>query len=379
MKREAVQPRPRWRERLEAVGFTFHSMAGVYWEESVCYGFSAAQVDRLEDASAELHGMCLEAVDRVVREGRYEQLAVPEPYRERVERSWRQAEPSVYGRFDFCYDGVNPPKLLEYNADTPTALLEAAVAQWFWLEELKPGMDQFNSLHEQLIERWRELRADALPIHLHFACIHDNEEDYRTVEYLRDTAAQAGFTTFPCFMEDLGWDPDARAFLDLEGRPSRALFKLYPWEWLLREDFGPYLLETDCQLVEPWWKMLLSNKGILAVLWELFPNHPYLLPAAFSAEGLGAPYVKKPLYSREGANIEIHGAYGVAPTPGGYGAEGFVYQAHCPLPSFDGHNHVVVGSWIVGDRPAGIGLREDDSPITKNTSRFVPHYFLPET
>ena len=52
----------------------------------------------------------------------------------------------------YPYDGKAPPRLLEYNADTPTALLEASVAQWFWLQDCFPTADQFNSIHERLID-----------------------------------------------------------------------------------------------------------------------------------------------------------------------------------------------------------------------------------
>ncbi|MDX1656949.1 MAG: glutathionylspermidine synthase family protein, partial [Candidatus Competibacteraceae bacterium] len=313
----------------------------------------------------------------IVTQERYDQLAVPEPFRAWVTRSWRRREPALYGRLDLCYDGQRPPKLLEYNADTPTSLLETAVAQWFWLEEARPGADQFNALHECLIERWQTLRRgpEPLPLQLHFAGIGESEEDFGTLEYLRDTAIQGGFTTYCLGIEQIGWN--GRRFVDLEGRPIQALFKLYPWEWLVREAFGPLLLDDTLRAVEPPWKMLLSNKGLLAILWELFPGHPYLLPAAFEPTGVGDHYVKKPLLSREGANIEIYRPGQVLKTPGDYGAEGWVYQAYSPLPCFDGRNHVVVGSWVVGDRPAGIGLREDDSPITRDTSRFVPHYFDP--
>ena len=89
--------------------------------------------------------------------------------------------------------------------------------------------------------------------------------------------------------------------------------------------------------------------------------------------------MKKPLLSREGANISIHTAGGDIATGGDYGEEGFVYQAFHPLPNFAANgedNYMVVGSWIIGDEAAGIGIREDESPITKNTSRFLPHYFV---
>ena len=58
-----------------------------------------------------------------------------------------------------------------------------------------------------------------------------------------------------------------------------------------------------------------------------------------------------------------------------YGDEGFVYQAYQPLPVFDG-NHALVGSWVIDGQSAGMCIREDSSPITSNSSSFVPHYFV---
>ena len=83
--------------------------------------------------------------------------------------------------------------MLEYNADTPTAFLEAAVVQWYWLEEVKPGCDQFNSIHEKLIERWRSLRARvSSAARLHLTGVFAAPEDHRTVDYMQDVAGQAG-------------------------------------------------------------------------------------------------------------------------------------------------------------------------------------------
>lgn len=128
-------------------------------------------------------------------------------------------------------------------------------------------------------------------------------------------------------------------------------------------------------MLEPAWKMLLSNKGLLPILWEIFPDHPNLLPAYEGAERLGACYVAKPKLSREGANIaRIEGGVVVEETEGGYGAEGRVYQALAAIPSFEG-NHPVCGVWIVDHEPAGLGIREDCRLITSNLSRFVPHFF----
>jgi glutathionylspermidine synthase len=371
MKRERREPRANWRQRCEEAGFHFHSMGGTYWDESACYAFSAGEIDRIEEVAAEMHRLCVQAADEVVRSGRYAEFAIPEAFRELVAASWREREPTLYGRFDFSWDGDGEPKLLEYNADTPTALLEASVVQWQWLEDVHPGADQFNSLHEKLIARLQSLRGPARGV-IHFASARDSEEDLGTVEYLRDCALQAGWDARHIAIEDLGWDGER--FVDLEEAPVETLFKLYPWEWLAREEFGRHLLGRPAALIEPAWKMLLSNKALLVLLWEMNYGHPNLLPAHFSPQKFGADYVRKPLLSREGANVTIRSRGTVRAQPGGYGSEGYVYQGIAPLPAFD-NRYPVIGAWIVGEEAAGIGIREDDSPITRNSSRFLPHYF----
>ena len=388
MRREALVPRSDLEAHLEELGFPYHTIDGEpYWDETHCYRLDAAQVDALDDATAELHALCLNAVQHVVGSGRLAEFAIPAEWHATIARSWQaqldgRAEGySLFGRMDLSYDGAGPPKLLEYNADTPTACLETAVVQWHWLQQVRPGADQFNSLHEKLIEGWSRLRAlDPRPL-LHFTSAAGSDEDRGNLEYLRDTAIQAGWATASLPIDRIGWD--GRRFVDLQDRPIERLFKLYPWEWLLAEEHAAPLRDRidagAIALVEPAWKMLLANKALLVVLWELYPGHPNLLPAFFDADAeaarsLGERYVRKPLLAREGANVEwVDGARRVA-IPGDYGSEGCVRQALAPLPVFEG-DHVLVGSWIADGRPAGIGLRADRLPVTTDASRFVPHYF----
>jgi glutathionylspermidine synthase len=373
MKREQRAPRRGWQEKVEELGFQFHSLGGVYWDESASYHFGADEIDVLEAATEELHARCLEAVERVVAKRDFARFRIPEPFHALVERSWKDEDPTLFGRFDLSWNGSGQPKMLEYNADTPTALLEASVVQWAWLQEVLPRADQFNSLHEKLIARWSDIRA-RLPAdgRIYFAGDSGSAEDQGNLDYLRDTALQGGLQALPIDIADLGWD--GARFVDLEERTVGALFKLYPWEWMAREEFGEHLLKRAVTVIEPAWKMLLSNKAILPVLWEMFPEHPNLLPASFEPGRFATDYVKKPLYSREGANVSISARGETIEVPGEYGEEGFIWQAYHELPRF-GPNHCVIGSWIVGDEPAGIGIREDDTPVTRNTSRFVPHYF----
>ena len=366
-------PRIDWPQKVEALGFHFHSMDGVYWDERAAYRFTADEVDTLEAATGELHARCLEAVQSVVAKRDYSRFAIPEAFHGLIESSWADRDKSLYGRFDLSWDGTGEPRMLEYNADTPTALLEASVVQWYWLQDVLPDADQFNSIHEKLIERWKAMRGE-LPAdsRLYFSADPESAEDQGNLEYLRDTAIQAGLDARSIAIADIGWD--GARFVDLEGRAIAALFKLYPWEWLVREEFGQHLLKRTMNVVEPAWKMLLSNKAILPVLWEMFPGHPNLLAASFEPGRFSTDYVKKPLYSREGANVSITTGGTTVEAPGEYGAEGFIWQSYHELPRFDG-NYTVIGSWVVGEEPAGIGIREDASPITRNSSRFVPHYF----
>lgn len=372
MERLNINARPDYPARLEAIGLSFHSWDN-YWKEDACYRFSAAQVDELEAVTEELHRMCLAAVEHVVGTGAFAQLGIPETFWEPITLSWRRREPSLYGRFDLAYDGVNPPKMLEYNADTPTSLLESAVAQWYWMEECFPGADQFNSLHERLVARWREL---GLPRQsLHVASIGDNEEDWVCTHYLVDTALQAGLQARHIYLEDIGWDAAQGRFVDLDDERIEALFKLYPWEWMMRESFGENIPGCQTRFIEPLWKSILACKGILPVLWSLFPGHPNLLPAYFTPAGMTS-YVKKPLFSREGANVELvrEGRRIHADEEGPYGAEGYIYQSLVDMKAFAG-KYPVIGAWVVGDEAAGICVREDTTPVTTNQSNFVPHYF----
>jgi glutathionylspermidine synthase len=384
MNRIAISPRHDWQARVEDVGLSFHTPGGQkYWDESVYYQLTAAEVDTLEKAANDLHTMCIGAAQKVIDHNLFAQLGIPGEAVPFINRSWERDDFSLYGRFDFIFDGKAPPKMLEYNADTPTALVEAAVAQWYWLQDVSRQSDQFNSIHEKLLAAWKQFAARNAGT-VYFGGVKDCPEDRQTLLYLQDTCHQAGPPSGQLFIEDLGYDPEDRQFVDLENQPVRNYFKLYPWEWMWHEVFAPYLKFEPCNFIEPMWKMLLSNKGLLPILWELFPEHPNLLPAYFTEEELAAcplasvskdGCVKKPKLSREGANISVLRAGGpVEATPGDYGEEGYVFQAMAPEAQFDG-NHAVMGVWIVNHEACGLGIREDTSLITGNLSRFVPHLF----
>lgn len=377
MKRIVNPVRDDWQRKVESIGLAWHSASGPYWNESAYYSFTMDEVNQIETATNTLHEMCLEAAQHIIDKDLFAQLHIPARVVPLIVDAWNQEPPSLYGRFDLAFDGMSPPKMLEYNADTPTSLVEASLAQWFWLQDVFPAKDQFNSLHERLIAQWRYLKEYMQGERLHFAGM-DDLEDGMTLAYLRDTAEQAGLVCETLTIPQIGMTSDG-FFTDTADRVIESIFKLYPWEWIVHEDerFVQALLQrgTGMQWIEPIWKMLLSNKGLLAVLWDLFPDSPYLLPASFDvAETLTwDAFVKKPLLSREGANVTVTMFdQTLLASSGDYGEEGFVYQSLASIPNIDGH-YPVIGSWIIGQEAGGMGIRESNRIITDNLSQFVPH------
>ena len=384
MDRVRLTPRPNWRETVERQGLTWHTAddGRVYWDESAYWRFAAAEIDRIEAATDTLYGLVLQAVEKVVAGGELAAFGYDAPSIALIEASWRNRsfEPTLYARFDLAYDGRDL-KLLELNGDTPTSLVEAAVIQWWWLEDRFPDADQFNSIHDKLVEAFALYRQVTPGQTLHMTSVTPHAEDQGTVDYLAAAAGDAGLETRFVGLADIGWregDGPGR-FVDLDDAPITALFKLAPWEWLLEDRFGADLarevMAGRLRLIEPAWKMVASNKRLLVTLAEMFPGHELLLPATTvlaQAQAWG-DFVSKPARGREGANVSIvQAGQTVAATPGAYDDDVVVYQQRAALARADG-NYAVLGSWVVNRQAAGMGVRESTGPITNNLARFVPH------
>lgn len=387
MRRIQCQERPHWRGQAEEFGFKFYSMQGQpYWDESAYYQFTLQQIEEdIEDPTAEIHQMCLDVVNRVVND---EQLLakfkIPSMHWELIRDSWHRQEKSLYSRLDFAYAGKGHAKLYENNADTPTSLYETGFWQWLWLEdklrdgELNPRADQFNSLQEKLVQRFQEIAKAHPEEMLYFACCKDTEEDRGTVQYLEDCANEAGIATKFIYVEDIGLG-EGDVFTDLDHHVITWMFKLYPWEFMLQEEYGDFLHTADVSWLEPAWKAVLSNKALLPMLWQMFPGHPNLL-AAFHEDEMASVnlshYVKKPIFAREGANVSIfENGKEIYASGGPYGEEGYIYQEYHPQPKFD-DNYTLIGSWLIDDKPAGISVREDKQKVTQDLSRYIPHIIL---
>jgi glutathionylspermidine synthase len=361
MHRISSAPRAGWqdivREQASEFAGTDAPEALGKWDEAACYVLSLREVLRLEAITEELHAMCLAAARHVVTNSRYTEFGIPAWAAPGLRRSVAAQAPSLYGCLDLWYDGTSQPKLLEYHPDSLPGLVETAIVQWYWLDQVSPEQDQWNQLHERLVTGWQALapRLTDKTVHFGWSDLDTVGTDRMTVGYLAETARQAGLATVPLPMRSIGWDGER--FVDHQGEPIATCFKLYPWTWMIREPYGQYALADATQItwLEPAWKLLLASPALHALLWELYPGHPNLLPAF-----LDSPH-----------DLTDYDAVALA------GTSGYCYRATNPLPQFDGQ-HVALTSWVVTDldgkgRAAGAGFRESVGPTMAGYARFVPH------
>ena len=368
MKRKTIPAREHYADKIEELGFFYHPD---YWGEGRYYEFTPEETDRLETATRELYSMACDAAEHIISNNLYAEMRIPEAVRAYINHSWLDDELSVYGRFDLYFDGRDI-KLYEFNADTPTSLLESSIIQWNWKEECFPEQDQFNSIHEALVQSWKDIDEQNGIERLFVACSRENEEDLWNLRYMAYTAMEAGLDVAEIDMDQLYYNNGL--LLAQSGEVVRDCFKLYPWEWMFNE--SPEACGARLHWYEPMWKALMSNKMILYTMYLLFPDSPYLLPTWNFLPTSVTRYCRKPILGREGSNVKLQLSPQASEETGGdYGEEGFIFQELKPLPSFEGH-HPVIGSWVIGGEPAGIGIRETNGLITGNTSMFVPHIIV---
>jgi len=228
------EPRPNAIELAHSLGFV---AAADYWREDRAYGFTIDEIEYIEAETERMHGLCVQAMQHMLRTPDIlRRLKIPETHWEWLRKSFLRGDHSLYGRFDFRYVD-NTLKLYEYNADTPTALWEAAVFQWLWMEAVfaKGEVDQFNSLEDKLTAAFRTLGPPGARVH--FACLQDHAEDAATTGYLADRANAAGLRATTMDVADFGTEPGdhAKALWNVDTKERiHIAFKLYPWEWILR-------------------------------------------------------------------------------------------------------------------------------------------------
>lgn len=386
MKRIANAPRANWRDALSEYPYGEAAVAAATeWDETVRYEFSADEIDTIEAAADEVHGLINDAVRHVI-DGRLLGLVgfstdSARMVGESFKTYWNSGSPEerhggLFGRLDFAYDGRDPPKLVGACYDGPSGLFAASIVQWNWLESQFPDADQFNGLHEGLVERWGSFAVGVRGRNqVHLTCATPNPKTEGELAYLAATADEAGLETVTLGVQDIGWD--GRQFLDLDNHKINWLAKLYPWEAMMEEQFGGFLHKSGILIQDPLWRMPASNHALLATLWELYPEHPNLCRASLSETDLaGAPSIlRRSFYGLERPAEQItDGGRVVADTGAAANPGGYVYLAR-PRTFSQAGRQVLLNAWVVGDKCLGMTVRESTDPIGWADAAMVPHVF----
>lgn len=381
-----IDPRPDLEQRLARRGMSwFAGPQEPTWFEHKAYVFTQAEIARLRSGADEILAMIPAAVERMIGDRKMlDRLGIPDDMRPYLRTTWERQDPDFYGRMDFGWDFCSDPKLYEYNADTSACLWEGCIVGPEWWDEqglaqFPQGARMWNDISSELSRAFREVALPGGAII--FTSPRNNDERMKGALAMARAAKCAQYTTHFAFMEDLAIDDHYAT--DLSGNQARILFKVYwAWERIMHLPIGRALAASSIVCIEPFWKVLLQNKLFPAVLWDLCSDHPNLLPTYAEDDPRAARlgncgFARKPVFGREGSNIELTFGDGtIEAASGPYGAAGWVRQKLHALPEVDGR-HPMMGVWTVRGRSCGLLIRESTGLITRNESPVVPNVVLP--
>ena len=377
-------------EYLESLGFVWHTDSDdtPYVADSLVR-LSEAEAEAYYEAGNRLYDMFIEAAQYVIDHNLFHEIGIPFNLVELIKESWESdVHWHLYGRFDLAggIDG-KPIKLLEFNADTPTALFETAIVQWAMLKQ--NGMEetaQFNGLYEALLDNFKRLvtldenvsdfetRYEGWKFL--FTSIRGNSEEENTVRLLQHIATEAGYTTAFAYIDEVAFDDQEGIFYNDE--QYELWFKLIPWEDIALEEPDLAMMLTSiiqnqkAIIFNPAYTLLFQSKGLLPILWQLYPDHPLLLESSF--EPLSAKQqVQKPVFGREGESVRIldSDTEVIEGEAGEYDSHKMVYQAYVELPKDEAGQSYQAGLFYAYEACA-LGYRRGGR-ILNNMSKFVGH------
>ena len=375
---------------LESIGFGWHTdLDGSRYIADELVSITDDEAEKFYEAANELYDMYVAAAKYVIDNDLFHELGIAFNLVDIIKASWENdVHWHIYGRFDLAggIDG-KPIKLIEFNADTPTSLFETAIIQWAMLKfnninEAK----QFNNLYEALVENFKRLitlEEDTSKFDEYyegwkilFSSIAGNNEDENTTRLLEAAARDAGFECGFAFVDEVGFDDDEGIFWNEKN--WEYWFKLIPWEMIAIDESDLALIikniinNQKAIILNPAYTLLFQSKGIMKILWDLYPNHPLLLQSSFEPLK-GKKQVKKPFLAREGANVSIINSDGniEAQNGGEYDNGKFLYQEFAEFAKDSNGDSYQAGVFFAFEGCAlGFSKGKD---IIDNYSKFVGH------
>ncbi|WP_458396207.1 glutathionylspermidine synthase family protein [Campylobacter sp.] len=375
---------------LESIGFGWHTdLDGSRYISNELVSITQDEAEAFYEATNELYDMYVAAAEYVINNDLFHELGIPFNLVDIIKASWENdVHWHLYGRFDLA-GGVDgkPIKLIEFNADTPTSLFETAIIQWAMLKfNNLDEAAQFNDVYEALVENFKRLvtlEEDTSAFDEYyegwkilFSSIAGSSEDENTTRLLEAAARDAGFECDFAFASEVSFDDENGIFWN--GQNWEYWFKLIPWEMIAIDESDLALIikniikNQKAIILNPAYTLLFQSKGIMKILWDLYPNHPLLLESSFEPLN-GKKQVKKPFLAREGANVSIINSDGSIEiqNDGEYANGKFLYQEFADFAKDENGNSYQAGMFFAFEGCA-LGFRKGKD-IIDNYSKFVGH------
>ncbi len=389
MKLQKVKPLTK--EFLESVDFSWHTHPNneAFLKDEIVI-ITESEATAYYDAANELYDMFVEAAEYVIENNLFHELNIPFNLVELIKESWENdVHWHLYGRFDFAggLDG-EPIKLLEFNADTPTSLIETSIAQWALLKYNNLDNEkQFNNVYHALRENFQRLvtlEQDVSKFEEYydgwkilFSSVRGTQEDEDTTRYLQSIAEEAGFNTEFAYVDEVEFSAEDGIFFKEE--PYEFWFKLLPWEDIAIEEGELATLLTEiinhkkAIILNPAYTLLFQSKAIMKILWDLFPNHPLLLETSFEPLK-GRAYVEKKAFGREGENVTIYDTDGsiIDKKEGDYDQYTSIFQEMATLNRDEKGNYYQAGVFFAYEG-CGLGFRCASRAILEDAASFAGH------
>ena len=382
--------KPLTKEFLESVDFSWHTHPNneSFLKDEIVI-ITEAEANAYYEAANTLYDMFVEAGEYVIENDLFHELNIPFNLIEIIKESWESdVHWHLYGRFDFAggIDG-KPIKLLEFNADTPTSVIESSIAQWALLKYNNLDNEkQFNNIYNTIRENFQRLvtlEEDVSKFEEYydgwkilFSCVKGTQEDEDTTRYLQSIAQEAGFNTEFCYVDEVEFDAEEGIFYHDE--QYEFWFKLLPWEDIAVEEGELATLLTEiiqnkkAIILNPAYTLMFQSKAIMKIMWDLFPNHPLLLKTSF--EPLEGAYVEKKAFGREGENVTIYDADGsiIDKKEGQYDNYTSIYQEMATLNRDEQGNYYQAGVFFSYEG-CGLGFRTASRAILEDGASFAGH------
>jgi len=383
--------KPLTNEYLESIGFTWHTDSDKtsYISDEVVE-VTPIEANAYYEAANELYDMFCEAGQHVIDNNLFHELDIPFNLIEVVKDSWEDdVHWHLYGRFDLA-GGLDDKdiKLIEFNADTPTSLFETAIIQWAMLKfNEQDEQHQFNSIYEALTDNFKRLitldsdiekfdeHYSKLNWKILFSSISNNDEEIHTTKLLQHIASEVGYKTDFAFIDAVEFSDDG---IGVDEELFEFFFKLIPWEDIAIDEGELAVILTDiiknkkAIILNPAYTLLFQSKGIMKILWDLYPNHPLLLETSFEPLQ-NTKQVEKMCFGREGANVAIINADNSLDikTDGVYENGKAIYQEYVEFNQDKDGSYYQAGVFYVYEA-CGLGFRKGGK-ILDDMSKFVGH------